>query len=81
MAVENCDKCKAFGITCERGGLFQRWTGREKIVTIEKTGQQFAHDFPIEDCEVVKGEVPAEKYAKLLIKYVDARNRGLIYPL
>lgn len=56
-------------------------TGREKIVTVTKTGQKFAHDFPIETCEVVMGEVSAEEYAKLLNKYIDAQNRGLIYPL
>ncbi len=81
MSIENCNKCKAYGIICNRGGFFQRMTGLEKIVTVTKTGQKFAHDFPIETCEVVMGEVSAEEYAKLLNKYIEAQNRGLIYPL
>ena len=74
MTIENCDKCKAFGFTCKRANFVERLTGREKIVILTKTGQKFAHDFKIETCEVVTGEVPVKKYAKTLMKYINEQN-------
>lgn len=81
MAIENCNKCEAFGFVCRRGGFFERLTGREKVVVLNDSGQEFAHDFSIETCEVVTDEVPVKKYATTLMKYINARNMGLIYPL
>lgn len=74
MAIENCDKCKVYGFTCKRANVIERMTGREKIVTLNKSGQKFSHDFTIETCEVVTGEVPAKKYAKLLMKIINQQK-------
>ncbi|WKZ26072.1 MAG: hypothetical protein QY322_02050 [bacterium] len=68
--ITNCNLCEEYGFTCRRANLIERWTGREKIVKLNNSGQEFAHDFTIETCEVVTGEVPAKKYAKLLMKVI-----------
>jgi hypothetical protein len=78
MAAEQCNLCQKFGFTCRKGNWLERFTGREKIVVVKDTGQQFAHNFPIETCEVVTKEVPVEEYAPKLMEYIKARNSGLV---
>ena len=74
MTIENCDKCEAYGFTCRKANWLERLTGREKVVVLNDTKQEFAHNFNIETCEVVTGKVKVKEYANLLMKSIQKQR-------